>query len=79
MISKKSLVPVLDKSIILTITGPNDNAKLISVQCGGGQGPSAAYGPVTAVVKMRKWNSKGLCFNLICLMFYLGVFFKIRI
>jgi hypothetical protein len=36
MISNKSLVPVLDKSIILTITAPNDNAKLISVQCGGG-------------------------------------------
>ena len=34
MISKKSLVPVLDKSIILTITAPNDNAKSISVQCG---------------------------------------------
>ena len=39
MISKKSLVPVLDKSIILTITAPNDNAKSISVQCvwGGGR------------------------------------------
>ena len=36
MISKKSLVPVLDKSIILIITAPNDNAKSISVQCGGG-------------------------------------------
>ena len=35
MISKKSLVAVLDKSIILTITAPNDNAKSISVQCGG--------------------------------------------
>ena len=33
MISKKSLVAVLDKSIILTITAPNDNAKSISVQC----------------------------------------------
>ena len=33
---KKSLETVLDKSIILTITAPNDNAKLISVQCGGG-------------------------------------------
>ena len=36
MISKKSLVAVLDKSIILTITAPNDNAKSISVQCVGG-------------------------------------------
>ena len=36
MISKKSLDSVLDKSIILTITAPNDNAKSISVQCGGG-------------------------------------------
>ena len=35
MISKKSLDSVLDKSIILTITAPNDNAKLISVQCAG--------------------------------------------
>ena len=33
MISKKSLVPVVDKYIILTITAPNDNAKSISVQC----------------------------------------------
>ena len=36
MIPKKSLVSVLDKSIILTITSPNDNAKSISVQWGGG-------------------------------------------
>ena len=36
MIPKKSLDSVLDKSIILTITAPNDNAKSISVQCGGG-------------------------------------------
>ena len=35
MIPKKSLVSVLDKSIILTITSPNDNAKSISVQWGG--------------------------------------------
>ena len=34
MIPKKSLDSVLDKSIILTITAPNDNAKSISVQCG---------------------------------------------
>ena len=33
MIPKKSLDSVLDKSIILTITAPNDNAKSISVQC----------------------------------------------
>ena len=38
MIPKKSLDSVLDKSIILTITAPNDNAKSISVQCGGGGG-----------------------------------------
>ena len=31
MIPKKSLDSVLDKSIILTITAPNDNAKSISV------------------------------------------------
>ena len=31
--AKKSLDSVLDKSIILTITAPNDNAKSISVQC----------------------------------------------
>ena len=36
MIPKKSLDSVLDKSITLTITAPNDNAKSISVQCGGG-------------------------------------------
>ena len=36
MISKKSLVAVLDKSIILTITVPNDNANQDPVQCGGG-------------------------------------------
>ena len=43
MIPKKSLDSVLDKSIILTITAPNDNAKSISVQCGGGglEGPLA--------------------------------------
>ena len=35
MIPKKSLDSVLDKSIILTITAPNDNAKSISVQCVG--------------------------------------------
>ena len=35
MIPKKSLDSVLDKSIILTITAPNDNAKSISVQCEG--------------------------------------------
>ena len=33
MIPKRSLDSVLDKSIILTITAPNDNAKSISVQC----------------------------------------------
>ena len=33
MISKKSLVAVLDKSIILTITSPNDNANQDPVQC----------------------------------------------
>ena len=33
MIPKKSLDSVLDKSIILTIAAPNDNAKLISLQC----------------------------------------------
>ena len=33
MISKKSLVAVLDKSIILTITAPNDNANQDPVQC----------------------------------------------
>ena len=33
MIPKKSLDSVLDKSIILTKTAPNDNAKSISVQC----------------------------------------------
>ena len=33
MIPKKSLETVLDKSVILTITAPNDNAKSISVQC----------------------------------------------
>ena len=32
MIPKKSLDSVLDKSIILTITAPNDNAKSISVK-----------------------------------------------
>ena len=37
MIPKKSLDSVLDKSIILTITAPNDNAKSISVQCAGGK------------------------------------------
>ena len=37
MIPKKSLDSVLDKSIILTKTAPNDNAKSISVQCGGGR------------------------------------------
>jgi hypothetical protein len=36
MISKKSLVAVLDKYIILTITAPNDNANQDPVQCGGG-------------------------------------------
>ena len=36
MIPKKSLDSVLDQSIILTKTAPNDNAKSISVQCGGG-------------------------------------------
>ena len=35
MIPKKFLDSVLDKSIILTITAPNDNAKSISVQCAG--------------------------------------------
>ena len=43
MISKKSLDSVLDKSIILTITAPNDNAKSISVQCAPWGG--AAYRP----------------------------------
>ena len=38
MIPKKSMDSVLDKSIILTITAPNDNAKSISVQCAGGGG-----------------------------------------
>ena len=33
MISKKSLVAILDKSIILTITAPNDNANQDPVQC----------------------------------------------
>ena len=33
MIPKKSLDSVLDKSIILTKTAPNDNAKSVSVQC----------------------------------------------
>ena len=33
MIPKKSLDSVLDQSIILTKTAPNDNAKSISVQC----------------------------------------------
>ena len=33
MITKKSLDSVLDQSIILTKTAPNDNAKSISVQC----------------------------------------------
>ena len=33
MIPKKSLDSVLEKSIILTVTAPNDNAKSISVQC----------------------------------------------
>ena len=33
MISKKSLVAVLDKSIILTVTAPNDNANQDPVQC----------------------------------------------
>ena len=33
MIPKKSLDLVLDKSITLTTTAPNDNAKSISVQC----------------------------------------------
>ena len=33
MIPKKSLDSVLDKSIIPTITAPNDNAKSISAQC----------------------------------------------
>ena len=36
MIPKKSLDSVLDKSIILTKTAPNDNAKSISVQCAPG-------------------------------------------
>ena len=35
MIPKMSLDSVLDKSIILTKTAPNDNAKSISVQCRG--------------------------------------------
>ena len=33
MIPKRSLDSVLEKSIILTKTAPNDNAKSISVQC----------------------------------------------
>ena len=33
MIPKKSLDSVLDKSIILTITAPNDNANQDPVQC----------------------------------------------
>ena len=33
MISKKSLVAVLDKSITLTIAAPNDNANQDPVQC----------------------------------------------
>ena len=37
MIPKKSLDSVLDQSIILTKTAPNDNAKSISVQCEGVQ------------------------------------------
>ena len=41
MIPKKSLESVLYKSIILTITAPNDNAKSISVQVGGGTQISA--------------------------------------
>ena len=36
MISKKSLVAVFDKFIILTITAPNDNANQDPVQCAGG-------------------------------------------
>ena len=42
MIPKKSLDSVLDKSIILTITAPNDNAKSISVQCAGGGFPNTS-------------------------------------
>ena len=38
MIPKKFLDSVLDKSIILTITALNDNAKSISVQCEGVEG-----------------------------------------
>ena len=37
MISKKSMVAVLDTSIILTITVPNVNANQDPVQCAGGQ------------------------------------------
>ena len=44
MIPKKSLDSVLDKSIILTITAPNDNAKSISVQCAlGGLGLTVRF------------------------------------
>ena len=47
MIPKKSLDSVLDKSIILTKTTSNDNAKSISVQCvcgGGGWATSVQCG-----------------------------------
>ena len=47
MISKKSLVAVLDKSIILTITAPNDNANQDPVQCAPGRGPNLLKGKFT--------------------------------
>ena len=51
MIPKKSLDSVLDQSIILTKTAPNDNAKSISVQCGGVDHPLTPWsnGPALAV------------------------------
>ena len=72
MIRKKSLDSILDKSIILTITAPNDNAKSISVQCVcGGGGPRASpplvhdwpcpnIGPLRLTYPIQKCN---ICYN----------------
>ena len=51
MISKKSLVAVLDKSIILTITSPNDNANQDPVQCVGAE---RSFFPVTVTKRILK-------------------------
>ena len=51
MISKKSLVAVLDKSTILTITAPNDNANQDPVQCA--LPPPADFGRIEGAIAIR--------------------------